>query len=329
MDECVEEGFDAEVGECASEEDGAEFSGEECLAVEGGTSAVEEFEGVAEVFVGARADFIFEGWIVEVAVADGDAVGSAVGAFKLHEALVPSVIDADEVFALSDWPGGGGGGDAEDFFDFGKEFEGVASLTVHFVDECDDGDAAHAADLEEFYRLWLDALDGVEEHDGGIGGGKGAVGVLAEIVVSRGVEEVHLASGPDEVHDGGRDGDAAFLLHGHPVAGGMSGTFSGLDGSGGVDGPSVEEELFGEGCFAGVRMRDDCKCAPFLNFFGVLGHVLILDAVVNFDDGFVEVFEGGAACLGGIGSSTALSADDFGTEADDFSGMEAAFYGVL
>ena len=80
MDECVEEGFDAEVGECASEEDGAEFSGEECLAVERGTSAVEEFEGVAEVFVGARADFIFEGWIVEVAVNDRDAVGSTLRA---------------------------------------------------------------------------------------------------------------------------------------------------------------------------------------------------------------------------------------------------------
>jgi hypothetical protein len=44
-------------------------------------------------------------------------------------------------------------------------------------------------------RVWrLDALAGVDDHDGGVDGGEHAVGVLGEVLVARGVEQVDHAA---------------------------------------------------------------------------------------------------------------------------------------
>ncbi len=43
--------------------------------------------------------------------------------------------------------------------------------------------------------------------------------------------------------------------------------FLALDGARQLDGPAVEQELFGQGGFTRVRVRDDCKCTAFFNFF--------------------------------------------------------------
>ena len=47
---------------------------------------------------------------------------------------------------------------------------GLAAVAVHLVDEGEDRDAAQAADLEELARLRLDALGGVDQHHGAVGG---------------------------------------------------------------------------------------------------------------------------------------------------------------
>ena len=47
-----------------------------------------------------------------------------------------------------------------------QQFEGIARLAVHLVDEGHDGNVAQAADLEQLAGLGLDALGGVDHHHG-------------------------------------------------------------------------------------------------------------------------------------------------------------------
>ena len=55
------------------------------------------------------------------------------------------------------------------------------------------GNVAQAADLEQLARARLDALGGVDHHDGGIDRGQRAVGVFREVLVARRVEQVEDA----------------------------------------------------------------------------------------------------------------------------------------
>jgi hypothetical protein len=57
-------------------------------------------------------------------------------------------------------------------------------------------------------------------------------------------------------------GDAALLLHGHPVAGGVREALAGLDGAREVDWRPVEQQLLGQRRLAGVGVRDDGEGTP-------------------------------------------------------------------
>jgi hypothetical protein len=65
-----------------------------------------------------------------------------------------------------------------------------AAFAIDLVDEGDDRHRAQPADLEQLARLRLDALGGVDHHHRGIDRGQRAIGVLAEILVPRRVEQV-------------------------------------------------------------------------------------------------------------------------------------------
>ena len=122
------------------------------------------------------------------------------------------------------------------------------------------------ADPEELARLGLHALGGVDDHDGGVRRHEGAVGVLGEVLVSRGVQNVDAAAAVLELHDGGGDGNAPLLLNFHPVAGGGPGPLA-LDLPGLGNGPAVEEEFFRQGGFARIRVGDDGEGPSSCNFF--------------------------------------------------------------
>jgi hypothetical protein len=61
---------------------------------------------------------------------------------------------------------------------------------VELVAEGDDRRIAQPADLEELAGLLLDALGRARYHDRALDRGQGAIGVLAEILVARRVEQV-------------------------------------------------------------------------------------------------------------------------------------------
>lgn len=80
-------------------------------------------------------------------------------------------------------------------------------------------------------------------------------------MVTGGVEQVDAAAVVFELEHGGRDGDASFFFHGHPVAGGGALFFLGGDAPGQADGTSVEKKLFGEGGLSRIGVGNDGKGA--------------------------------------------------------------------
>ena len=77
--------------------------------------------------------------------------------------------------------------------DLVQQLERLAAGPVQLVDEGEDRDAAHAGRRGTASGLRLDALGAVDEHHGAVGRREGAVGVLAEVLVARGVEQVELS----------------------------------------------------------------------------------------------------------------------------------------
>ena len=103
----------------------------------------------------------------------------------------------------------------------------------------------HGADLEKLSRLGLHALGTVDDHDGGIRGHQGPVGVLGKVLVTRGIQNVDTEALVLELHHGGSHGNAPLLLDFHPVGGGGPGILLALDHAGLGDGSAVEQEFFG------------------------------------------------------------------------------------
>ena len=130
---------------------------------------------------------------------------------------------------------------------------------------------AHGADLEELPGLGLYALGPVDDHDGGVRGHEGAVGILGEILVARGVQDVDAVTVVLKLHDGGGDGNASLLLDLHPVRGSGPGPFA-LDLPGLGDGPAVEQEFFRQCGFARVGVGNNGKGTPAGNLILESGH---------------------------------------------------------
>ena len=86
--------------------------------------------------------------------------------------------------------------------------------------------------------------------------------------MARRIEDVDAEALILELHDGGGDGNAALLFDLHPVGGGGAGIFLTLDHACLGDGAAVEQELFGQGGFTGVGVRNDGKGTPPADFFG-------------------------------------------------------------
>ena len=175
--------------------------------------------------------------------------------------LLFPVVDALELLAAADGPVDGVGVDAQLPLHFLAQLQRVPGLPVHLVDEGEDGDVAQGADLEELPGLGLHALGAVDDHHGAVGGHQRAVGVLGEVLVARGVQNVDAEAVVLELHDRGGDGDTALLFNFHPVGGGGLGPLA-LDLAGLGDGSAVEQELFRQSGFTGVRVGDDGKGAP-------------------------------------------------------------------
>ena len=263
--EFLQKRLHAEVGQGAAEEHGRQGARPDLVHVEV-PSRAQQLHVVDEGLRAGFAQIFRHGGVVEI---DLHAVGAvpARGAGEEQQPVLLPVVYAPEFLAGADGPVHGVGLDAQLLLQLVQQVEGVLGLPVHLVDEGEDGDVPHGADLEELPRLGLHALAAVDDHDRRVRGHEGAVGVLGEVLVAGGIEDVDAAAAVLELHDRGGDGDAALLLDLHPVGHGGAAVLFALDGARLGDGPAVEQEFFSQSGLAGVRMRDDRKRPPPADFF--------------------------------------------------------------
>ena len=97
-----------------------------------------------------------------------------------------------------------------------------------------------------------------------VDGGQCAIGVLAEILVARRVEQVEDGNPVplERHHRGRRHRNTALLLDLHPVRARPPRLAARLDLTGDMDGAAEQQQLFRQGGLAGVGMRDDGKGPP-------------------------------------------------------------------
>src|SRR3546814_6756024 len=101
--------------------------------------------------------------------------------------------------------------------DLVEQFERGLAFAVDLVDEGDDRHRTQTAHFEQLERLRLDTLGGVDHHHGAVDRGQRAIGVLAEILVPRRVEQVEDEPPMLEGHYRRCYRNAALLLELHPV----------------------------------------------------------------------------------------------------------------
>ena len=220
---------------------------QERLGVEGVARRLQQRQLVAQLAIALLADGFAQRLVVQRPLGHRRAPRAALGAVEVQDLLGPAIVDAVEAVARADRPVHGAAGDAEHALDLVEQIQRLLALAVHLVDEGDDRDAAHAADLEQLDGLRLDPLDAVDQHHRRVGGRQRAVGVLAEVVVAGRVEQVHAAArGTRTAARWSRSRCRA----GAPAPSSRWWSCGArrrlLDRAGQVDGAAVEQELLGQ-----------------------------------------------------------------------------------
>ena len=141
--------------------------------------------------------------------------------------------------------------------DFVHQIERLPPLTVHLVDEGDNRHAAQPAHLKQFARLRLDALRGVDDHDGGINGGQRAIGVFGKILVPRRVQQVEGDTLPFKRHHAGGHGNPALLFNLHPVGPRASRRAAGLHLARQVNSAALQQQFLGQRGLTRVGVGDN------------------------------------------------------------------------
>jgi hypothetical protein len=175
----------------------------------------------------------------------------------LHELARTPVQHAAEVTGLADRPGQGRGPELDLLLDQVHQLEGGETGAVPLVDHRDHRDASQSTDPEELECLRFEPLARVDQHHCRVDRGEHAVGVLGEVAVSRGVDEVDDVVPVDELQRSGGDRDATGLLHRHPVRHrGAPLTFA-VHSTRLGDRLGVQGERLGQGGLARVGVADD------------------------------------------------------------------------
>jgi hypothetical protein len=117
--------------------------------------------------------------------------------------------------------------------------------------------------------LRFHTVGSVNDHERGVHGGEHAVGVLAEVFVAGGVQQVDHVVAVQHLHDRAGHRDATLLFDFHPVRSGMARSLAGFDRPGDLDCAREQQELFRERGFTRVRVRDDGKRPAAPGFEGV------------------------------------------------------------
>jgi hypothetical protein len=278
----IEDLAHAEVVDRGTEEHRGLDAGQEVVQVEWVRCAMHQLDFHFQLF-----DFQWE-HLDQLGVVDAlDDLDIAVGAFlaslEQHDLIAQQVVHATEILAHADGPGHRRALDLQHRFQLIQQFQRIARFAVHLVHEGDDGRIAHAADVEQLDGLLFHALGRVDHHQRRVDRGQHAVGIFREVLVARGVEQVHHVVAVFELHHRAGYRDAALLFDLHPVRSRMAAALACLDGARQLDCAREQQQLFSQRGLARVRVGDDAEGAAALHFArDQFGRHLAVAALVGF-----------------------------------------------
>ena len=267
-EEAFEQLADAEVVHGRPEEDGGHLAAKVGLAVERIVDPLDQLDILPELGGVFRTDAGVELGVGEVRDIDRRGVGRQpfVGGEERQVAFV-EVVNPLEVGTVGNGEREGAHADMQLLFDLVEQVERLLGRAVELVDEDDHGGRAHAADLHQLARLRLDALRAVDDDDHRIDSRQRTIGILGEVLVAGGVEDVDLGPLVLEAHDRRGDRNAALALDLHEVGGGSFLDLVAFDGARNVDRAAEEQQFFGKGRLTGIRVGNDGEGAPTGNLF--------------------------------------------------------------
>ncbi|KAG1254888.1 hypothetical protein G6F68_010635 [Rhizopus microsporus] len=265
FDDDVQQRRHAEVVHARTEEHRGLLAGAVRVQVEGVAGALHQFEFVAQVGQHLRTDLLGQAGGID-GREDGRVLAGEVAArfVQVHFAG-QQVHHALQALAHADRPGDRGALDAEHGFHFVQQLDRVLALAVELVDEGHDRGVAQAAHFHQLDGALFHALGHVDHHQRRVHRGQHAVGVLAEVGVAGGVDDVDpvLDAGllvfPGDGGVLGQDGDAAFLFLVVAVHHAL-----GEDGALG-QGAGLLQELVDQGGLAMVDVGDDGDVAKIFD----------------------------------------------------------------
>ncbi len=214
--ERVEERLDPEIVQRAAEEDRRLPSGEEAFHVVVRKRTFQQGDVVAQLRCRRVADRFAQRVAVERHLLHRRAA-------PFRRALEPEhpvsavIVDALERRARPDGPVQWNRWNRERALDLVEEFDRCAARLIELVDEGQNRRLAQPAHFEEPSGLRFDALGCVEHHHRAIDRHQRAVGVFAEVLVTRGVEQIDDAAAVLELQCGRGDRDPARPFDFHPV----------------------------------------------------------------------------------------------------------------
>ena len=297
-EEMLKKRLHTEVGEGGTEEDGREFAGIHQLLIKFRVGAVQKLHVLQKLIVEVKADALAKGRVVHAHVLGGDFLLTIHCGGEERDLAGLAVVHALEALAGADGPVDGARRDAEDIFNVAHELIGVVGLAVHLVDERENRDVAHDANLEELNRLALHTLAGVDDHHGGVRRHQRAVRILREIFMSRRVQYVDAIVVVVKLQYGRGHTDASLLLNLHPVRHRVPRRLAALHRASQIDRAAVQEKLLRERRLTGVRVRNNREGPSLLYLFLqflVVCHESVLFAfaccrVLSFPDARISGF---------------------------------------
>ena len=196
---------------------------------------------------------------------DPDAVFDAL---EQHEVIVQEVVAAQKTPAHADRTACWGYVERELLLNLVHQVERIPAFAIQFVHEGDNRHIAQPTDFEQLECLLLDTACSVDHHDRAVDGGQRAIGIFAEVLMARCVQQVERVVAVVEGHRRGAHGDTALTLHLHPVRARAPLLTTRLDRSGQLDRSAEQKQLLRERGFAGVGMGNDGERAPAFDRLG-------------------------------------------------------------
>ena len=123
-----------------------------------------------------------------------------------------------------------------------------------------------ATHIEQFDGLRLHTFGRVNHHQPRIHGGQHAIRILGKVLVTGRIEQIDKMVFVLELHDRGRDRNAALLLNLHPVGGGEFTALFAFDRTRLQNRAGEQQEFFRERGFPRVGVGNDGESAAMLDF---------------------------------------------------------------